>query len=176
MKRYLRPLGTALALVLLAGAACAASAGDSLISLSYLRDTFFPSAVRTGEDAANKALQETYDKAKAQLDAAPGGDGGAGGIGAGGFSDTLQRRDWSDGQIITLTTGGGFLMLDGAATVVHTGAVVDVTAGVEVSSGGTLTQNHRYLVGEETSAAVTVRSGQAALRSEERRVGKECKA
>lgn len=163
MKRYLRPLGTALALVLLAGAACAASAGDSLISLSYLRDTFFPSAVQTGEDAANKALQETYDKAKAQLDAAPGGDGGAGGIGAGGFSDTLQRRDWSDGQIITLTTGGGFLMLDGAATVVHTGAVVDVTAGVEVSSGGTLTQNHRYLVGEETSAAVTVRSGQAAL-------------
>ena len=101
MKRYLRPLGTALALVLLAGAACAASAGDSLISLSYLRDTFFPSAVQTGEDAANKALQETYDKAKAQLDAVPGGDGGAGGIGAGGFSDTLQRRDWSDGQIIT---------------------------------------------------------------------------
>lgn len=160
MKKYLRPLGTALALVLLAGAAYAASSGDSLISLSYLRDTFFPSAVQAGEEAGEKALQDSYDKAAAQLDAA---QSGVGGIGTGSFSGSLQRRDWSDGQIITLTTGGGFLLLDGAATVVHTGAVVDVTAGTELASGGTLVQNHRYLVGEDTSAAVTVRSGQAAL-------------
>lgn len=56
-------------------------------------------------------------------------------------------------------------MLDGSATVVHTGAVVDVTAGAEVPSGGALAQNHRYVVGENTDAAVTIRSGEAALGS-----------
>ena len=157
MKKYLRPLGLALVFCLLTAGAYAAASGDSIISLSYLRDTFFPKAVQAGEEAADKTLQETYDKAKAQLDAG----GGAGT--AGNYSDTLQRREWPDGQIITLPTGAGFLMLDGSATVVHTGVVVDVTAGAEVASGAALTQNHRYLVGESTSAAVTVRSGQAAV-------------
>lgn len=157
MKKYLRPLGLALVFCLLTAGAYAAASGDSIISLSYLRDTFFPKAVQAGEEAADKTLQETYDKAKAQLDAG----GGAGT--AGNYSDTLQRREWPDGQIITLPTGAGFLMLDGSATVVHTGVVVDVTAGAEVASGAALTQNHRYLVGENTDAAVTVRSGQAAV-------------
>lgn len=156
MRRYLRPLGLILACLLLAAAGYAAASGDSLISLSYLQKTFFPQAVQAGEKAGNELLQETYDKAKAGL--------GAGGSGeAGSYSDTLQSRAWTDGQIITLKTGAGFLMLEGAATVVHTGAVVDVTAGEEVASGTALVQNHRYLVGENTDAAVTVRSGEAAL-------------
>ena len=54
-------------------------------------------------------------------------------------------------------------MLDGSATLVHTGAVVDVTAGSEAASGAALIRNHRYVVGEGTDAAVTVRSGQAAI-------------
>lgn len=161
MKKYLRPLGLILALALLTAGVCAASSGDSVISLSYLRDTFFPKAVQAGEEAGNKLLQETYDKEKARLDAALNGSGGS--VGAGSSSDTLQRRDWSDGQIITLSTGSGFLMLDGSATLVHTGAVVDVTAGAEVTSGSALVKNHRYLVGENTDTAVTIRSGEAAL-------------
>ena len=160
MKRHLRPAVLVLACVLLAAAGYAAASGDSLISLSYLRDTFFPKAVQAGQDAADKALQGTYDRGKAQLDAAAAGDAaGTGGL----YSDTLRERAWTDGQILTLTTGSGFLMLDGAATVVHTGAVVDVTAGTEVASGGALTRNHRYLVGENTDAAVTIRSGEAVL-------------
>lgn len=160
MKKYLRPLGLVLAFAVLTAGAYAAASGDSLVSLSYLRDTFFPKAVQTGEEAGNKALQETYDKARQQLDAVHGGSGGSA---SGTGSDTLQRRTWTDGQIITLPTGAGFLMLDGSATVVHTGAVIDVTAGVEAPSGSPLAQNHRYLVGENTEAAVTVRSGEAAL-------------
>lgn len=160
MKKYLRPLGLVLAFLMLTAGSYAAVSGDSLISLSYLRDTFFPQAVQTGENAANKAMQETYDSAKAQLDAV---HGGAGEGASGPSSDTLQRRAWTDGQIISLSTGAGFLMLDGSATVVHTGAVIDVTAGTEVSSGSALTQNHRYVVGENTDAAVTIRSGEAAL-------------
>lgn len=158
MRRYLRPLGLVLACLLLAAAGYAAAAGDSLISLSYLQKTFFPQAVQAGEKAADDLLQETYDKAKDSLDAV-----NAGGAGGGSYSDTLQSRTWTDGQIITLKTGSGFLMLEGSATVVHTGAVVDVTAGTEVASGAALTKNHRYLVGESTDAAVTVRSGEAEL-------------
>lgn len=162
MKKYLRPLGLALAFVLLTVGTYAALSGDSLISLSYLRDTFFPQAVQAGEDAADKALQKTYDDAKAQLDAVHGGAGGVG-SGTGSSSDTLQRREWTDGQTITLPTGSGFLMLDGSAVVTHGGAVVDVTAGAEAASGTALARNHRYLVGENTTAVVTIRSGQAAL-------------
>lgn len=158
MKQYLRPLGLALVFLLLTAGTYAAVSGDSLISLSYLRDAFFPRAVQAGTDAADQLLQDTYDSARSRLDGA-GGDA----VAAAGSSGTLQRREWSDGQIITLSTGSGFLMLDGSATLVHTGAVVDATAGAEVSSGAALVRNHRYIVGEGTDAAVTVRSGQAAI-------------
>ncbi len=160
MKKYLRPLGLILVLGLLAGGAYAASSEDSLISLSYLQSTFFPKAVQAGEEKANQALQEVYDRAKGQLDALHGGGGG--GL-SGSYSDTLQRRQWTDGQAITLSTGSGVLMLEGSASLAHNGAVVDVTTGAEVPSGGRLSPNHRYLVGEDTAATVTVRSGQAAL-------------
>lgn len=156
MRRHLRPVILVLACLLLAAAGYAAVSGDSLISLSYLQKTFFPRAVQAGEQAGDRLLQDAYDRAAASLDA--GGSGGGG-----SYSDTLQRREWTDGQSITLKTGAGFLMLDGAATVVHTGAVVDVTDGTEVASGAALVQNHRYIVGENTDAAVTVRSGEAAL-------------
>ena len=153
MKKYLRPLGLILVLGLLAGGAYAASSEDSLISLSYLQSTFFPKAVQAGEEKANQALQEVYDRAKGQLDALHGG-----GVLSGSYSETLQRRQWTDGQAITLSTGSGVLMLEGSASLAHNGAVVDVTAGVEVPSGGTLTQNHRYLVGEETSTCYPISS------------------
>ena len=160
MKNFLRPVGLALAFLMLTAGAYAVASGDSVVSLSYLQSTFFPKAVQAGEEVGNQALQKTYDSAKAQLDAV---HGGAGEGGSGSSSDTLQRRTWTDGQIISLSTGAGFLMLDGSATVVHTGAVIDVTAGTEVSSGSALAQNHRYVVGENTDAAVTIRSGEAAL-------------
>lgn len=160
MKNFLRSLGLVLAFLMLTAGAYAVASGDSVVSLSYLQNTFFPKAVQAGEEAGNQALQKTYDSAKAQLDAV---HGGAGEGGTGPSSDTLQRRTWTDGQIISLSTGAGFLMLDGSATVVHTGAVIDITAGAEVPSGGALAQNHRYVVGENTEAAVTVRSGEAAL-------------
>ena len=47
--------------------------------------------------------------------------------------------------------------------VTHAGAVVDITAGGEVASGQTLKENHRYLVGEDTSAQLVVLSGGASM-------------
>lgn len=160
MRRYLRPLGLVLACLLMAAAGYAASSGDSLISLSYLQKTFFPQAVQAGEQAGDKLLRDTYDKAKAELDAAHGALGGTGG---GSYSDTLQQQVWTDGQTVSLPTGSSFVMLAGSAAVTHGGAVVDVTAGTETASGAALAVNHRYLVGENTTAAVTIRSGEALL-------------
>ena len=162
MKRYLRPLGLMLAFLLLTAAAYAAASGDSLISLNYWRDALFPKAVQAGEEAAGKALQGTYDSAKAELDAVHSGEGTQG-PSAGLYSDALERRIWTDSQRISLPTGSGLLLLEGSAVLDHTGAVIDVTAGAEVPSGQALVPGHRYLVGEGTSAAVTVSSGKAAL-------------
>lgn len=161
MKRLLRPVALVLVMTLLAGGAYGLSGGDSLVSLRYLTETFFPQAVQVGEEAADRALEETYDRARDRLVAVQGGQTGesAGGL----YSETLQQREWSDGQTITLTTGAGLLMLQGAATATHAGAVVDVTDGTELPSGGMLASGHRYLVGEGTTAQITVLSGYATL-------------
>lgn len=165
MKKYLRPLGVALILALLTAGIYAASSEDSLVSLSYLRAAFFPKAEQAGREAADRILQSTYDAARGQLDAAAGGAAGTGApAGSGGlYSQTLERRGWTSGQTITLSTGSVFLMLEGSAGVAHTGAVIDVTDGTEVASGSQLAVNHRYVVGEDTSASVTIYSGRAAL-------------
>ena len=160
MKRYVRALAAALTVALLAGGAYALSSGDSLITLSYLRDTFLPKAVEAGEETAEKALRGTYDQAKEQLDAAEGGTSGQDG---GLYSATLQQREWSDGETIALSTGGGFLMAQGSASVGHDGAVIDVTDGTEIPSGSALVSGHRYLVGEGTRAQITILSGCAGL-------------
>lgn len=162
MKKYLCPLGTVLVLALLAAGVYAASSDDSLISLNYLRDSFFPKAVQAGEAVAGETLQGTYDNGMAQLDAAREGISGGSG-GSGSYSGTLGQRTWTDGQTIALPTGSSFVMLAGSAAVTHSGAVVDVTAGAEVDSGAALTANHRYLVGEDTAASVVIRSGKALL-------------
>ena len=163
MRRYLRPAALCLAFFLLAGGAYAAVSGESLVSLGYLTTVFFPQAVQEGEKAADAALQSTYDAAMRELDTIHRTQTGDTGDRSGLYSDTLQARSWSDGQTIALPTGSSLLMLQGSAQVSHSGAVIDVTAGGEVPSGTPLAANHRYLVGEGTTAAVTVTSGYAQL-------------
>lgn len=163
MKKYLRPIGTALVLALLAVGVYAASAGDSLISLSYLRQTFVPKAVQAGEEASDKALQETYDKAKARLDEVHAAAGSGNTASNGSHSADLGPRSWSDGGKISLPTGSCFLLFEGSAALSHGGAVVDVTSGNEVPSGSALVPGRRYLVGEDTTASVNILSGEASL-------------
>lgn len=163
MKKLLRPLALALTLAALAAGALALSGEDSLISASYLMDTFFPRAVQAGEEAVDDSMEDAFAAAKDQLDAARRALTGQEGEDAGLYSPTLQQRDWSEGQIIGLSTGSCLLMVRGSATVTHSGALIDVTDGAEVPSGGALTPGHRYLVGEGTTAGVTVQSGRAAM-------------
>ena len=157
MEKLLRPLALVLVLGVLAGGALAAS-GDGPVSLRYLIQVFFPQAVQEGEEAANQMLEESYAAASAALAQLAGGEGGDSSL---LYSADLRPREWYDGQMIGLTTGSGVLLVQGAASVTHNGAVVDVTEGTEVLSGGALAANHRYLVGEDTAAIFTVQSGWA---------------
>jgi len=165
MKKILRRmLCGLLTAVLLMGGAWALSSEDSLITLSYLKDIFLPEVLEAGGEAAEEMLQDTYDDAMKDLDRvqddlledALGDDGTL-------YSETLTLRDWSDGQMIALSTGAGFLMQEGTADLWHDGVVIDVTEGIEVPSGSRLIFGHRYLVGEDTDAEITVVSGAARL-------------
>ena len=150
-KKILAVAGALALTAALAGGALALSGGDSLVSLSYLKNTFLPSAQTQLEQTATQPLQEAYDEAVAKLQ---GGEGGSG-----LYSDNLSSRTFTQGDVIGLPTGSGFLSISGSAQVSHNGVVVDVTDGREVASGARLTVGHRYLVGENTTAQVTVASG-----------------
>lgn len=159
MKKKLRLLPVLLILSALACGAYALSSGDGLVSLAHLTQVFFPEAQKQGEAAVQEKLQPAYDEAKKQLDAIQAEALGRAAL----YSDTLEGKDWSDGDVVTLPTGSGFLLLEGTARVEHGGAVVDVTAGSELASGVKLTAGHRCLVGEDTSAKVTILSGAAVM-------------
>lgn len=74
-KHMVRAAAAVLACAALTGAALALSTGDSLISLSYLTDTFLPSAQSQLEEIQNDAMQEAYDQAAAQLQGGTGTSG-----------------------------------------------------------------------------------------------------
>ena len=60
-------------------------------------------------------------------------------------------------DILSGTTGLQVIVLAGEVKAeFSSGAVVDVTSGKEISSGSTLSLNHRYLVAEDTAALFTV--------------------
>lgn len=163
-KTILRLTVTAGVLILLACGAYALSSGDSLISLSYLNNTFVPSAVEQGTTAANEKLQETYDEAKRTLDALQQeylGQGSS--ASSGNYSTSLKPQNWKSGDTLELTTGSGLFVFSGTATVTHNGAFIDVTEGSEIASGSRLTEGHRYLTGEDTSAVISVGSGAAQM-------------
>ena len=164
MKKSVIRLAVAAGLLLvMACGGYALSAGDSLITLSYLRDVFLPQAVQQGEDAAQQALQDTYDEAEDTLNrlqkdylAEITGEDGL-------YSSSFKARTWSEGDVVELPTGSGVLMLGGTAAVVHNGALVDVTEGIEVPSGSRLTAKHRYLAGENTLVQIKILSGAAQM-------------
>lgn len=164
-KSAIRLLCAVVVLIIMACGALALSSGDSLITLSYLKNTILPKMVQQGEAAASAKLQETYNSAKSTLDNLQKGylSGTPGGETSGVYSDSFQARTWSEGDVVKLPTGSGALMLAGTATVTHSGAVIDVTDGSEVPSGGRLTANHRYLAGEDTTAQITILSGAAQI-------------
>lgn len=142
------------------------SVADPLITLNYLNQTYIPSAVAQAGDRINTQTQKTYDAAQLQLKTKHqsymaqlgGSDSGE------GYVAGLSDQRYKQGDAISLPVGSGVMVLAGKATVSYSsGAVVDVTEGKTVSSGTLLTAMHHYLVGENTTAVVSITSETAVV-------------
>ena len=110
-KRMIRLLCAAGVLAAMACGAWALTSPDGLVSLSYLNNTFIPSAVEKGTTAAYNKLQQTYDSAKATLDSLAGKNTSGGSKQE--ESATLAPKSWGEGDAVTLPTGSGVLLLEG---------------------------------------------------------------
>ena len=167
MKRYTGKLIALLvcaALMLGAAVAAGLAPGDSLITKSYLDDTYIPDTVEQGTRQAQSDLDETYTQAEQTLDTLAEEYLSRVGAGqGGGYSWSYERRTCNAYDRINLETGAGVLMEAGRVRLDHEGVVVDVTAGESVPSGTVLAAGHRYLVAEDTQAQLTVESDAARL-------------
>lgn len=131
-------------------AAAAGDAADPLASLSYLNGVFASKV-----DAAVDARLENAGGAFADS----GGTAAPIGTAVSWTESRLKRDD-----ILQSVTGDGVLLLAGSVQVSYaSGAVVDVTDGTVLPSGGSLAVRHRYLVAEDTAANFTVTSKTAVV-------------
>ncbi len=160
----------AIGFTLLVGVALAAAGAlnDPLISLEYLQNTFKPSLntqldshvdsyFKTRYEAAEKKLEEVTNALKPQLQ--------SGGSSPWSSSAQFLTRKQNYGDGVTLQTGSSLLFLEGQATAdVSGGEIIDTTTG-EVSAGNGLylKSGHRYLLGEQATATVTIQSEAAIL-------------
>ena len=142
-------------LILLSCAAVyAAGGGESLVTRSYLEETYVPGLLEQAGARLEEGTQPAYQSALAELDARHTAALG-GGAGASALTDLRFRA----GDTLTLPAGSGVLLLAGGASA--SGALVDATAGQPVS--GALALRHRCLAGEGGGAVVTITSDTAVL-------------
>lgn len=160
------------ALVLVGGGAVLAAggdAGDPLISLSYLNDTYIPSVVKSAADRVDAATAKTYDSAqtrlKAQADLYLARAGGT--SGGGSMPPSFAEGRYKRGDVITVDAGSGLMLLAGTAVLRYqSGTAVDVTGG----NGGPL--GHRngspaaHLAAEGTLLQAAITSDTAVLASQ----------
>lgn len=138
-----------LCLLAVVWAAAAGAAGDPLASLSYLNGVF-TSKVDAAVDAR---LDSAAVLPGSGSSAAPAGT-------VGSWTEKRMKQD----DILQAATGDGVLLLAGSGQVSYaSGAVVDVTEGTVLPSGGNLKARHRYLVAEDTSANFVVTSKTAVV-------------
>ena len=142
-------------------AAAGGDANDPLISLDFLNGTFRSRAESRIDDALADADAKALEDAKARWAAAVAAAEASAGS---EYVSRLTETRVKQGDILSGLTGLQVLPLAGELTVsFSTGTVVDVTAGTELSSGGTLQTGHRYLVAEDTTALFTCTSKTAVL-------------
>ena len=163
MKKRTVFLSILLVAALFLGYASAAGgdAGDPLISLDYLNNTFAPAAEKAAQDkldasgkAAYDAAETTWREAVAVAEAVAGAER---------TTSWVQTR-LKHGDILTGLTGTQVMALaGGVAAQFSSGAVVNVTDGTELPSGGELKVRHRYMAAEDTTALFTVVSRTAVI-------------
>ena len=162
MKYGRKALAAMLAAGILAGSALLLAAGDpdqTLVPLSYLNGTYIPDIEAQAEERINSATQQAYEDVLSTMQAEQQGYLAQ----AGGVAGLTGGR-YKLGDVITLPTGAAGLLLAGSAAITYTtGAVVDVTQGEVLTSGGTMQAGHRYIAAEDTRAFVSVTSDTAVL-------------
>ena len=154
--------------ILLAGAilvsgGAVVTASESLVSKSYVDGTFTTQALEQVSKRAEEEMSASYNQALNELNSKhssylsqTGGDTGGTSVSSG-----LSDRRLKKGDVLTLSSGSGVMLLAGSASA-SGGVLVDTTAGTTVAAGGGLTARHRCLAGE-TAAAVTITSDTAVL-------------
>lgn len=163
MKKIAVVLMAALILVSCGAVYAAGGTGsETLISLSYLNNTYMPDAVKQAGERVDAKTAQTYQTALDTLDAKQ--KAYLGGSGGGDTAAALLDRRVKRGDAITLTTGSGAVLLAGSALVSYSGgAVVDVTAGQVLASGSAMAVNRRCLAAEQTTAVITITSDTAVI-------------
>lgn len=138
-------LAGALALGILMGGTVLTSAGSqsqALVSLSYLTGTFWNDLKAVVKQEVDRDTTALYNEAAAQA-----------GQTRGGYDSGFAARTGVNGNLIAGVTGSGLIWASGSC-MVCAGSLVDATAGVEMSIGGTLTSGHRYLAGTDVTLVV----------------------
>lgn len=145
-----RLAAAALGILLLgAGAAVAlgGSAGDPLVTQSYLEGVYGTSLVENMKKKAGEVTEETYSAAVSRLDSL--GEADVAAAQGGGYTViSFRERDSLD-----VGTGGSLVLMEGAGRVTA-GALADVTTGNSVTVGGSLESGHRYIVTSATTASM----------------------
>ena len=129
----------AMFLLLWGVAALAADAGtqqDPLVTLSYLNDTYLPHIL----SQVDKQLEERDAALVESLRKEPG-DGGTG-------SSVYQAVTLEQGRTLTGEAGCEVLLREGGAVCLADSApgLVDMSSGSSLEGGGSLLQNHLYLM------------------------------
>ena len=123
------------------------------MSLSYLTGTYRTNLLKDVEadiQAESQKLSSNFSQQVSDLKGTMSGQ-----------TVTAEENDFSThsltaGQQFTVQAGGEVLVLSGTVKAVGSG-LTDVTAGTEVSAGGSLTANHLYVAGADCVLEATAR-------------------
>lgn len=132
-------------------AADAGSAGDPLVTLSYLNETFL--------DAVLVRVDEKIASRNAQIAGQPGGGFGPGGVST---APVFTVVTLSGGQTLLGDIGCEVMLRVGSAVCVSSTSpgLIDETSAAVLDNGGVLTRNHLYMMtiedrGVRATAATT---------------------
>lgn len=140
MKKRFLALALGLCLLLPCGSAAAAgTAGDPLISLSYVNGTFVPEMMGAVKAMLAQAMEEHFSSS--QSTASPAG--------------MVTKRIGAGGSI-ALRTGQTVVLLSGSARfAISSGTVVNATMGATANNGA-LNRCHRYIICEDSAVTVNI--------------------
>ena len=123
----------------------AGSSSDPLISKSYVTKTYTRDMIDEGGAWIQLSLEKVYDE-KVQAISSAGYQ----------FVSKFTAFSAKNNSTVQIPTGGSIILLSGSAKVtISSGTVIDVSSGVEVSSGTALSANIRYFSAESTTAVYT---------------------